>query len=59
MWAIFNQQWAKRLAGLAGEIRPWEMEKKMSKVLKEMQVDIDITAQVGYKVMLKVLRGSI
>ena len=33
VWAIFKQQWAKRLAGLAGEIRPWEMEKEVSAVL--------------------------
>ena len=33
VWVIFKQQWAKRLAGLAGEIRPWEMEKEVSEVL--------------------------
>jgi hypothetical protein len=59
VWAIFKQQWAKRLAGLSGEIRPWEMEKEVSAVLKEMQADVGRTAQVGYKVMLKVLHGSI
>jgi hypothetical protein len=48
VWAIFKQQWAKRLVGLAGEIRPWEMEKEVSAVLEEMQADVGRTAQVGY-----------
>jgi hypothetical protein len=35
------------------------MEKEVSAVLKDMQAHVGRTAQVGYKVMLKVLHGSI